>query len=325
MLACKEPATREARGDVGIVLPTTHATVATPDADVNRAQTALAEGRPTLATRIVMPVLRTPERRTPEAQLVAARAAAAWEGWHLVNAILAFEPWLSTRFNGEGLKLLARASLERDQATKAREYGEAALRVHAEPAARGVRMVLLARALDRLDAVDSAATMYRRAADALPMIREWLFLRAAGTTRDPKVRQRLYSGVRDTVSRLRIPYTEAQALERFRMDVAAAAAYEALGDIPSSYRLRLSSGYDAAQRSGLRVGLLGYIQREARGEALQRALEVLDAAFPRLDSVSQLLVSRRAAEAGVPARAAAGFSRLRGSMLTDEDVITWAR
>src|SRR5688572_7738460 len=78
VLACKEPATREAKGDVGIVLPTTHPTVATPDADVNRAQAELAEGRPTVATRIVMPVLRTPERRTPEAQLVAARAAAAW-------------------------------------------------------------------------------------------------------------------------------------------------------------------------------------------------------------------------------------------------------
>jgi soluble lytic murein transglycosylase len=324
-VSCQQIDRRESAGDVGVVLPTTPVPVATPDADVNRAQTELAEGRATLATRIVMPVLRTPERRTPEALLVAARAAAAWDGWTLVNATLAFEPWLTTRFNGEGLELLARAALERDDATQARTHAEAALRVRSEPTARAVRWVLLARALDRLDATDSAAATYRRAAEALPIIREWLFLRAAGSTADARTRQRLYSNVRDSVARERVAYTEAQTLERFRMDVAAAAAYEKLGDMPSAYRLRLSSASDAAQRSTLRAGLLGYIQREARGDNLQRSLEVLDAAFPRLDTVSQLLVSRRAAEAGVPARAAAGFAALPAARLTDGDVLMWAR
>ena len=131
--------------------------------------------------------------------------------------------------------------------------------------------------------------------------------------------------MRDTAARGRVAWTEAQTLERFDLAIAAAAAYEQLGDIPSSYRLRLSSDYDAAQRSTLRAGLLGYIQRDARGDNLERALQVLDAAFPALDTTSQLLVTRRAAQMGLSARAAAGFGSVRASLLTDADVIAWAR
>ena len=103
-----------------------------------------------------MPILRIPERRTPEALLVAARAAAEWDGWPLVKAVLAFEPWLDARFEGEGRELLARSALERGDATEARANAEAALRVPSAPASRAVRLVLLARALDRLDMRDSA-------------------------------------------------------------------------------------------------------------------------------------------------------------------------
>src|SRR5687768_6659003 len=82
-LSCQQGDRRESTGEVAVVLPTTPAPVPTPDADVQRAQNELAEGRATLATRIVMPVLRVPDRRTPEALLVAARAAASWDGWTL--------------------------------------------------------------------------------------------------------------------------------------------------------------------------------------------------------------------------------------------------
>ena len=323
--SCQQPDRREFSGEVAVVLPTTRMPIPSADADVQRAQSELADGQATLATRIVIAALRDPDRRTPEALLVAARAAAAWNGWTYVNATLKYEPWLATRFDGEGLELLARSALERGDATGARTHAEAALRVRSSPAARAVRMVLLARALDRLDATDSAAVMYRRAASALPMIQGWLLLRAAGATRDAKGRERLYGQVRDSVSRSRVAWTEAQTLERFGLDLGAAAADEQLGDIPSSYRLRLASDNDAAQRGSLRAGLLGYIQREARGDNLQRALEVLDAAFPALDTTSQLLATRRAAEAGLSARAASGFESLPARMLTDADVITWAR
>ena len=81
--------------------------------------------------------------------------------------MLAYEPWLDTRFGGEGRELLARSALERDDAAKAREYAEDALRATREPGVRALRLTLLARALDRLNLRDSAAAAYRRAADAL--------------------------------------------------------------------------------------------------------------------------------------------------------------
>lgn len=323
--SCQQGDRRESAGEVAAALPPTPAPVPTTDEDVRAAQVELAEGRAWRATRRVYPALREPARRTPEALLVAARSAAAWRGWTLVNAMLAHEPWIDSRFGGEARELLARAALERGDATAAREHAEAALRAATEPAARSLRHVLLARALDRLDLRDSAALAYRRAADGLPAARDWLVLRAAGSTRDAKERERLYARVKEDAARARVPYTEAQALERFGMHLAAANAYEALGDLPSAYRLRLSADYDRALRSGLESGLLGYIQRDARGDDLARAIEVLDAAFPRLDAASQLMVSRRAAEAGLAARAASGFAEVPAAQLADADAIAWAR
>lgn len=325
MLACQQGERREAAGDVGTPLPLRPTPVVSADRDVQAAQTELFEGQAVRATRLVMPALRDPARRTPEALLVASRAAAEWGGWPLVDAMLKFEPWISTRFGGEALELLARAALERGAAEEARSHAEEAFRVAGDATARAVRRVLLARALDRLDQADSAAATYRRAADALPSIRDWLMLRAAGAMRDAGARERLYGRLTVPAAKARVTFTEAQTLERFDLDLAAATAYEKLGDHPAAFRLRLSSDYDAAQRSTLRAGLLGYIQREARGENLARALEVLDAAFPNLDATSQLLVTRRAAEGGLSARTAAGFAKVPPSLVTDADALAWAR
>jgi len=325
LLSCQQADRRDSPGEVAATLPFRRDPLPTPDPEVRLAQIQLAEGRPSLASRTVMPVLRLPDRRTPEALLVAARAAAEWHGWDLVKSILAYEPWIATRFDGEALELLARSALERDDAAEARARAEAALRVPASPSARALRLVLLARALDRLDERDTAAATYRRAADALPVAREWLLLRAAGATKDGRARERLYAMIHQAPVKERVAYTEAQTLERFGQDLSAAAAYDKLGDIPSSYRLRFAADYDAAQKSGALAGLLGYIQRDARGDNLARALEVLDAAFPRLDATSQLLATRRAAAAGLNARAVAGFGRVPAAALTDADVIAWAR
>lgn len=322
--ACQQGDRRESAGEVVAIVPLRPAPVTSFDEDVRAAQDELTEGHAWFATRRVTPALLEPVRRTPEAVLVAARAAAAWGGWDEVQKLLADEPWLGSRFSGEGHELLARRALEHSDAAAARAHAEAALRLASEQPVRAVRMVLLARALDRLDVRDSAASTYRRAADALPGAREWLLLRAAGSTADAKARERLYAGIRSPATLARVPHTEAQTLERFRADLAAAEAYEMLGDMPSAYRLRLQTG-DQVQRFGMRAGLLGYIQRDARGDNLTRALAVLDGAFPRLDATSQLVATRRAAEGGVPSRAVSGFARLPAALLMDADVISWAR
>src|SRR5918999_2291390 len=61
-------------GDVSIV------GLDSPDPDVRAAAVALKDGQAWRATRLVMPALRNAGRRTPEPLLVAARAAASWQG-----------------------------------------------------------------------------------------------------------------------------------------------------------------------------------------------------------------------------------------------------
>jgi soluble lytic murein transglycosylase len=323
-LACQRRERREATGDVGNSFPVRPAPITTSDASVNAAQAELAEGHAWPASQIVMPVLRIPERRTPEALIVAARAASEWGAWPLVRAMLATEPWIDSRFGGEAHELLARSALARGEDTEAREEAEKALEIPTDPASHAFRTVLLARALDRLEIRDTTAITYRRAADELPLAREWLLLRAAGVTKDEGARQKLYAMVKSNAARSRVPYTEAQTLEKYGMLQAAANAYEKIGDTPSAYRLRLTDP-DRAVRAGVRAGLLGYIQRDAHGDDLQRAIEVLDAAFPRLDPTTELLVARRAAEGGIPSRAVAGYSHVPAGLLTEMDVIARAR
>jgi soluble lytic murein transglycosylase len=325
-VSCQQSDRREAAGDVSATLPLHPAPVPTADPDVRAAQTELADGHAWTATRTVMPVLRAPERRTPQALLVAARAASEWGGWTLVTSMLNYEPWLDSLFGGEGHELLARSALERNRLADARAHAEAAVRLAppAEAAPRVARLVLLARILDRLDIRDSAAAMYKAAADALPLARDWLLLRTAGVTPDRGRRERLYAGVWSVAARARVPYTEAQALERFSQIFAAANAYEKLGDIVSAYRLRLRATWNPAQRQELRASLIRVI-RNADRDDFARATDVLDANFPRLDIGAQMTIARRAAALGLADRAADGFARVPTAVLRDEDVLAWAR
>src|ERR1043166_1185530 len=52
------------------------------------AQAAIDAGHPWRATQIVAPVVRDPKKRTPAALIVAARAAAGWNGWAEVEKLL---------------------------------------------------------------------------------------------------------------------------------------------------------------------------------------------------------------------------------------------
>ena len=85
--------------------------------------------------------------------------------------------------------------------------------------------MLLARSLDRQALGDSAAATYLEAAKLLPLVDDWLQLRAAGALSDPSRRQRSYLRVSDPVAHARIRPTEAQALERWRDFAGAARAY----------------------------------------------------------------------------------------------------
>ena len=89
----------------------------------------------------------------------------------------------------------------------------AALR-EAESDDAGARLVTLARAYDRMNLLDSAASAYNRAAARLPRVADWLLLRAAGVLADSAARAGLYQHVSLPAAAARISWTEALARER---------------------------------------------------------------------------------------------------------------
>src|SRR5688500_5394878 len=122
------------------------------DTIVAAAERALEQRRPWHATELLAPLVSDPARRTPHIVLLAATAAAEWRGWRQVRDLLGAETWVDTLEGGRGRALLARAALglgeDSTAVTEARRAADAA---HTD-GERGVRLVLLARALDRIDA-----------------------------------------------------------------------------------------------------------------------------------------------------------------------------
>ena len=123
------------------------------DSTLALAGEALARGRPWQATRLLSVVLRDSSSRTPQAVFLAATAASEWGGWGEVLQLLQSEPWVDTLYGGRARVLLARAALERNADTVA--LGHALIALRRDPLS-GERLMLLATALDRLEARDSA-------------------------------------------------------------------------------------------------------------------------------------------------------------------------
>ena len=279
------------------------------DTTLAAAERALNEGHAWRATRLLAPLLQDQARRTPAAVLLAARAAAGWEGWPEVERLLRGEPWLGTQFSGAAFDLLARAALERGVDTvAAAAYADSAVRRAPDARSRATREVLLARALDRLNQRDSARKVYQRAAEQLNDIHDWLALRAAGVTDDSIARARLFAQIHEPAARERIDWTDALARERALDYLGAAARYARLGAMASAFRLRLMATSDSAARQALRDSIVEYVRtKPGTGEA-RLAVDVLDKAFPSLTPAEQLVVARSAVVSGPVPRAVAGYA-----------------
>jgi len=300
------------------------------DSTLIAARAALAAGRPWRATQLLAPVVREPARRTPAAVLLAAEAAAAWEGWDSATRLLSAEPWLDSAFGGRGRVLLARAALARSPRTPrsdsaALEQARRAVATAPTPRERGLRLGLVARAYDRLDQLDSARASYLAAAALLPDVSDWLRLRAAGVTPDSAQRRRTYAALRTGVARARAPWSEAASRERLGDAAGAQAAYAALGARVSALRLRLRLAADSAARGAVRRELVSLVEQRDGSEEARAAAELLDAAFRPLSAVEELAVARSAAVAGPAARATSGFAAAFARGLgTDRDRFTAA-
>jgi soluble lytic murein transglycosylase len=275
--------------------------VTTADSMLLDVRGALARGRPWQASRLVAPVLADSGRRTPTAVFLAASAASQWGGWSEVGRLLQGETWLDSLFGGRGLMLLARSELE----TGADSAALARVR-QARPAddagEDGERLLVLARALERLDQRDSAAAAYRLVAERLPHIADWVLLRAASVTDDSAARAELHARVRLPLAQDRIPWSEAAASEAMGDLARAAERYDSLGARFTALRLRLSLGPDQAPRAELRRELL-------KMTGLRDAVHLLDSVFAPLTAAEELVVARGAADAGLAARAVRGYAR----------------
>jgi soluble lytic murein transglycosylase len=224
-----------------------------------------------------------------------------------VLQLLRAEPWIDSLYGGGARVLLARAALERGADSIALVHAAAALRL--DPTS-GERLFLLASALERLGARDSAVAAYLMAAGRLPQVSDWLRLRAAAVTDDSAGRARLYAGIVDPLPRGRIPWADAAAIERTGDKAGAARRYAALGDRLTSLRLQLASSPDSAPRSATRHDLVTFISERAGTAGARDAIALLDSASAPLTRAEERVVARAALRSGLAFRAATAFSRL---------------
>jgi len=284
--------------------------LAAPRADSIRAaaEAALQAGEAWRATRIIAPLLDTPATRTPEVLLLAARAAAGWEGWATVSRLLATQPWLDREHDGLGRALLARAAVEQADPT-ALAWARRAVEAAPNASDRPTRLVTLARALDRGNRYDSAAIVYRDAAAALPAIADWLHLRAAGVTRDSATRASLYAGLSIPAAQSRVRWTEALARDRTGDRLGAARIYASLGATLASLRLRLAAAGQDSARTSARRDLVAWLGDRPPAGEVSDGIALLDRHFVALTAAEELVVARRASTAGLLTRAHQGFTR----------------
>lgn len=319
--ACGQPAARE-MSEGALELP------AVGDSVLISAATALQGGQPWRATQILEPVLRDSTQRTPERVLLAARAAAAWGGWSHVDRHLNGASWLDSRFDGLGRELLARAATARREDTLALRQARLALDATANPRERGVRRVLIARALDRLDSLDRAASEYTESARLLPEVADWLRLRAAGVTRDSSTRASHYAAIQTPAAKPRVSWVEAQARERMRDFTGAASAYAALGARVTSLRLRLTAASqlgDSGAKDTIRRELFDIVVNRRGTSEARLAAEVIDSSLTPITAAEELAIARSAAVGGPAARALEGFARaFRSNLGEPNDRYTYA-
>jgi soluble lytic murein transglycosylase len=287
------------------------------------AEAALQRGQAWRTTQLLAPLLATPATRTPDAVILGAEAAAAWQGWSTVTKLLAREPWLDARYDRLGRRLLAEAALGEGRARDAVNHATLAVANNSNSRAageQGRRLLLLARAYDRLNRLDSAATLYTQAGQRFPELQDWFALRAAGVEGDSGRRARSYAALSLPAAATRVGRTEALARERTGDIEGAIAAHLRLGARATALRLRWQRATTPAARAAVAEDLLAVAQSTGSIAASREALVLIDQLSVPLRREQQLAVARRAATLGRAAQAVAQYtSASRTGQLSSAD------
>ena len=294
---------------------------AAADSTLDAARTALARGLAWRASLLLAPLLRDSATRTPETVMLAATAASGWGGWMEVGRLLDGQAWLDSAFDGAGRALSARAALERQENLEAAQLAAAAVGLATDDRARGERMVIRARALDRLDSLAPAAEAYTAAARLLPEVADWLLYRAAIATTDSTARRAAFAALNSPLAREKVAPAEAEALRRAGHLERSAAAYAALGSYGDAYRIRREAAVTDTAKARLRRELLEILRTHLSTPQARAAAQVLDDLPGELDAATELLVGRAiTAAGGSRARAVDAYRRaLTAGLGTNQD------
>ena len=178
-------------------------------------------------------------------------------------------------------------------------------------------LVLRARELDRADSLDAARSAYEQAAQKLPQLSDWLYLRAAGVTGDSSARAAYYAKLRTDVARDRIRWTDAIARERTRDFAGAIRVYNSLGARLDALRLRINPPADDASRAAARGELLSFISNANNSPDARDAIDLFDKVFTTTTPSEELVIARAANKSGLPDRAATAYAKALGARLGD--------
>jgi soluble lytic murein transglycosylase len=178
-------------------------------------------------------------------------------------------------------------------------------------------IVLRARELDRADSLEAARAAYDQAAQKLPQVSDWLYLRAAGVTADSAARAGYYARLRTGVARDRIRWTDAIARERTRDFAGAIRDYNALGAKLDALRLRINPPADDASRTAARGELLSFISSSNNSADTREAIDLFDKVFTTATPAEELVIARAAGKSGLPDRAASAYAKALGARLGD--------
>jgi len=180
-------------------------------------------------------------------------------------------------------------------------------------------LVLRARELDRADSLEAARAAYEQAAQKLPQLSDWLYLRAAGVTADSGARAGYFARLRTDVAKDRVRWTDAIARERTRDFAGAIRVYNALGARLDALRLRVNPPADDASRTAARGELLSFIASSNNSPDIREAIDLFDKVFTTSTPAEELVIARAANKSGLPDRAATAYAKALGARLGDVD------
>ena len=252
--------------------------------------------------------------RTPEVELVAATAAAGWHGWRETDQLLRNATWLDTAFDGEGRELLARAALGLGRDSNAVVQARAAVRLAADPVARGERLV----------AAGSGARGHRELRQCQRRIprsgrpaatRARLAFPPRGRHGDRLRRTarcwRARSPIRWCGASCRWPSPSPWRGPATRW--ARSTAYTAAGAPLSAFRLRVAVA-DSAQRRALGTELVAFIADRSGSGPARGGVQLLDSLRLPLTASQQLVIARSAARSGPLSRASDAYAAAFGGI-----------